>query len=177
MPIKVQLIGAGALEKAGQLSRKNRETLMLNLHRAARTFGLFAVYKSKTDYLSGPRPEKLGVVTGRLRSSIVTETTTEGDVISTKVGSNVRYAAIQELGGTIEATPSMYGFFWAKFKNTKDEKWKWMALGLKKKGQFVIPARPFLRPAIDDAMPSFKNNIRLVLSRMSLTGETPEFQA
>src|SRR4051812_27073070 len=113
MPIKVQVIGADALEKAGLLSRKNRETLMLNLQRAARAFGFFAVYKSKTDYLSGPRPEKLGVISGRLRSSITTDTKVEGDIISTSVGSNVRYAAMHEFGGTIQATPSMYGFFWA----------------------------------------------------------------
>ncbi len=177
MPIKVQLIGDENLAKAGELTRKNRATLMLNLHRASSAFGLFAVYKAKTDYLSGPRPNKLGVVTGRLRASITTETVTEGDVVSTKVGSNVRYAAIHELGGTIQATPAMLGFFWAKFKNTKDDKWKWMALGLRKKGQVVIPARPFLRPAIDDAMPSLKRNLALVLSRMSMVGESPEFQA
>ncbi len=177
MPINVEVQGLDGLEKAGQLSRSNRVTLMQNLIRAAGAFGRSAVGTTQKDYLSGPRPTKLGTVTNRLRSSITTKTETSGNVIETSVGTNVKYAAIHEFGGQIQATPSMYGFFWAKFYESKDVKWKRMALGLKRKGHINIPARPFLRPGVMDSLPIYKRNIERVLAAVSLTGPSPEFQA
>ncbi len=179
MPIKIQLIGADALVKIGMLAKQQREQLLQNLTKAANDFTLYAVYIAKTKYLSGPKPEKLAAPTGRLRSSVVQETKREGEVISTSIGSNVIYAAIHELGGQIEATPSMWGFFWHKFKSTKDDKWKWMALSLRKKGFITIPARPYLRPSLEEALPSFKNNIATLLRKLNFTGESqaPGFEA
>jgi HK97 gp10 family phage protein len=76
----------------------------------------------KTKRLSGPRPQFLGVVTGRLRSSITaTPATKSGNSYTAKIGTNVIYGHRHEYG-----TGGM-------------------------------PARPFMRPAIEDSQ-----NIELV---------------
>lgn len=77
---------------------------------------------SKKNRLSGPRPQYLGVRTNRLRSSISSsEAIKSGNEYSVKVGTNVEYARIHEFGG-------MTG------------------RGLKTR----MPARPFLRPSVED---------------------------
>ena len=49
--------------------------------------------------LTGPRPKYLGVVTGRLRSSIaVRRAVVEADRIWAKIGTNVEYGPIHEFG-------------------------------------------------------------------------------
>lgn len=60
----------------------------------------------------------------------------------------VIYGAIHEFGGTIPVTDKSRAFFWVMFKKTGDEKWKFMAIS--KKSFFVMPARPYLRPAVDE---------------------------
>ncbi len=78
---------------------------------------------SKKNRLSGPRPQYLGVRTGRLRSSIsFTQTVKEGNEYSSKIGTNVEYAPIHEFGGHTG----------------------------RGKG-FMMPARPFLRPSLEDS--------------------------
>lgn len=67
--------------------------------------------------LTGPRPEFLGVISGRLRSSIaVAQAQKSGDNYIARIGTNVVYGAIHEFG--------MPG---------------------------RMPARPFMRPALEDA--------------------------
>lgn len=53
---------------------------------------------AQVDYLSGPRPGVLDVVTTRLRNSIVTEVEDDGNVISGRIGTNIPYAAFHEFG-------------------------------------------------------------------------------
>lgn len=55
------------------------------------------------------------------------------------------YGAVHEYGGTFEITARQRRFFWAMFVNTEDEMWKALALSV----TYTIPARPYLRPAID----------------------------
>jgi phage gpG-like protein len=55
------------------------------------------------------------------------------------------YGAVHEYGGTFTITPRQRRFFWAKFYETGDDLWKALALSV----QYTIPARPYLRPAID----------------------------
>lgn len=74
-------------------------------------------------------------------------------------GTSVPYAAIHELGGIIPSrvvriTEPMRRFFWAKFYQTHDERWKWAALK-RRPPTVTIPAvqmrpRPFLGPATRD---------------------------
>jgi phage gpG-like protein len=58
-----------------------------------------AVATSGTKYLTGPRPLRLGVKTGRLRGSLTFEILagTDGSVTG-RIGSNVKYAAFHEFG-------------------------------------------------------------------------------
>lgn len=64
--------------------------LMRGLEQVSRT--------SQNRYLSGPRPQRLGVVTTRLRQSIAIKTRDDGTNIVGRVGSNVAYAAFHEFG-------------------------------------------------------------------------------
>jgi phage gpG-like protein len=66
-------------------------------------------------YLSGPRPERLGVRTGRLRSSLeerssdnIFAISEQGAQLSGTVGTSVEYAEIHERGGIIRPKRSQY---------------------------------------------------------------------
>ena len=56
------------------------------------------------------------------------------------------YSAAHEFGVTVEITEKQRGFFWAMWAETKDDMWKALALST----TYTIPARPYLRPAIDE---------------------------
>ena len=56
------------------------------------------------------------------------------------------YGAVHEYGGTFTITERQRGFFWAKHAETGDDMWKALALS----ATYTIPARPYLRPAIDE---------------------------
>ena len=94
--------------------------------------------------VSGPRPDKLGVVTGRLRTSIVAVVVSRYQV---KVGTNVSYAAIHEFGGR---TPARV------IRPRTKKALSWTGAG----GEVFtrrsvnhpgsnIPARPYMRPALE----------------------------
>ena len=53
---------------------------------------------AKAHYLTGPRPMKLGVVTGRLRSSLHTKVEQHGDEVIGKIGTDVWYGYTWEHG-------------------------------------------------------------------------------
>jgi len=106
--------------------------------------------------VSGPRPEKLGVVTGRLRQSISAVSVGFGRV---KVGTNVSYARIHEFGGKT-APHDIYPR-------------RARALHFTIGGQEIfarvvhhpgsnIPARPYLRPALIAKRPQILRIIRAV---------------
>jgi phage gpG-like protein len=59
---------------------------------------LIAVGVSQAEYLTGPRPERLEVVTSRLRGSIQSEVEVSNNAIIGRMGSNVPYAAYHEFG-------------------------------------------------------------------------------
>ncbi len=62
--------------------------------------GLLLAGWSKKNRLSGPRPNILGVKTGRLRSSIsASRVHVQGDTYEVRVGTNVVYGPIHEYGG------------------------------------------------------------------------------
>lgn len=68
----------------------------------------------------------------------------------------VPYAAVHEFGKsniTIPVTAKMRGFFWHMFRETGDEKYKWMALTKKTVFTITMPARPYIRPSIKDEGP------------------------
>lgn len=90
-------------------------------------------------------PRKMGkkgsllMVTGKLRRSI--RSRIEADSITWETSE--KYAAIHNFGGTITVTAKMKKFFWYKYKVTKDDAWKWMAL-MKTGAKITIPQRQFL---------------------------------
>ena len=80
------------------------------LHRATAEVGILAVEFTQRDYLRGPRPEKLGRVTGALARSIRFKTRpTKSAIFMTLTGGGgpegVDYARKPELGEGIRARP------------------------------------------------------------------------
>jgi len=103
------------------------------------------VGRSREDYLSGPRPKKLGRVSGNLARTLYYRVN-RGRV---DVGSKLPYAPVHEFGATIRATRAPF----LRFK-TRDGMWH-------SKKKVKIPARPFLRPALADALS--KGSLRSIL--------------
>lgn len=59
----------------------------------------------------------------------------------------VIYGAVHEYGLEKQViTDRQRRFFWAKYAETGDEMWKALALSV----TYTIPARPYLRPAVDE---------------------------
>jgi len=56
------------------------------------------------------------------------------------------YAKIHNEGGIVKIprTPQMRKFFWAMYKKTSEERWKWMALSKKPNVVFRMPKRQFM---------------------------------
>ena len=73
----------------------------------------------------------------------------QDEPLSRIVGSPMSYAKVQELGGPggVWVDDKMAMWAWAKFKETGLNVYKAIAL---RKGTFIIPPRPFLRPALLD---------------------------
>jgi hypothetical protein len=100
--------------------------------------------------------KKLRVGTGRLFKSLAPNSP---DNISTiqvsdgKVallyGTRVVYAAIHESGGFIANKGKMDKWFWAQYKQTKNEFFKIMALSVRKKGGVTVKARPYFNPGVE----------------------------
>lgn len=82
------------------------------------------------------------VNTGRLRRDIrIGSRTTTRVVITAGKTLPGNYAVIHNEGGEIQITERMRRFFWAKFFESGDERWKALAL---KKGSIKIPKRQFI---------------------------------
>lgn len=82
------------------MRRLNGFTRVLRLQnkKAMEQAAIETANKSKSEYLSGPRPAKLGVLTGRLRSSITHQVTGQGKDLVGEVGTNVIYGRVHEFG-------------------------------------------------------------------------------
>ena len=111
----------------------------------------------KMNRLTGPRPQFLGVKTGNLRASIAASPTERaGKDYITRIGTNVIYAPIHEYGGVIRAKAGGYLAFQIENVRTTSKRTggplkhyavdsNWVRVK-----QVTIPARPFMRPAIED---------------------------
>jgi len=103
---------AQEMEKAGKLVPGSIEQGMTEAT-------LLVEGTAKKDYLSGPRPKRLGVgkgkTGGRLRSSITHRVRRKGKVIEGVVGTNVEYAPIHELGLTVSKISKKGKSFVAKY--------------------------------------------------------------
>jgi phage gpG-like protein len=108
---------------------------------------LTAERRSKKKFLSGPRPSKLGVVSVKLRNSIKAETTRTRTELTGKIGTKSDYGPIHEFGGVIKAKSGGY----LKFK---------IGGNFVQVKQVVMPARPFLGPAIRSIYRKLKLDIK-----------------
>ncbi len=100
------------------------------------------------------------MVTGAMRRSTIGKVSGDG----VRFSSSEPYASIHNEGGQITVTAKMKRFFWAKYKETKEEAWKRMAL--MKVGKVIkMPKRRFIgdgpdtqriiRSVIDDNLKQF----------------------
>lgn len=113
-------------------------------------------------------PTRLTWRTGNLARSLVRDDhpghvhrirSVGGITLAGEIGTRVNYAAIHEYGGVLPAhtmaiTERMRRFFWAKWYETGDDKWKRSAMK-RNPAAVSIPARtmrarPFLNPAAQD---------------------------
>jgi len=95
----------------------------------------------------------LNRVSGKLVSSIQTETLTESKTLAeVQVGTNTEYAAIHEFGGIVKPVT-------AKMLS-------WVDNGVRVFAKLVhIPARPYMRPAIDEHKTEVIESIEKTLER------------
>jgi phage gpG-like protein len=122
--------------------------------------GLRAVVRiAQVKYLSGPRPQKLGVVSGVLRGSLVSSVEVSGGKIVARFGSDVPYAAYHEHGfhGTIQVRThrgnrgAKRGLTTVEFTRAHQRKVNYAG-------------RPFLRPALEEGEPIILEEIRKALA-------------
>ena len=100
-------------------------------------FGEVLIKTIQTEYLSGPRPARLGVGSGQLRASITKQLGQTGSLLWVRVGPRgLPYVRIHEFGGTI--LPKKAEFL--KFKING----RWIYTK-----KVIMPARPYLRPALE----------------------------
>lgn len=78
--------------------------------------------------------------------------TTGPNFVEIEAGSGLPYAGIHQFGGETHpnVTDRMRSFFWAMWRSTGDEMWKWRALMKKNQFSIHIPARPYLVPQDED---------------------------
>lgn len=81
------------------------------------------------------------VKTGNLRRAIKKIYVTANRIV-VGVAKNIPYARIHNEGGTVPITPKMRRYFWAMYKKTGQDKYKWMAIT--KKTHIEIPKRQFI---------------------------------
>ena len=90
-----------------------------------------------TKHMRGPRPAKLGQITGDLRRSIRVDRGHSPRFV--EVGSDLVYAPVHEFGAKINAKGG--GFLTFKLRDGT----------FRKVRSVTIPARPYLQPALDEA--------------------------
>lgn len=107
--------------------------------------GLYRVEAATKGRLSG---EVLHVRTGRLRNSVTASAPiVSGGNVEGRVGTNVVYARIHELGGEIVAKTGSY------LKFQIDGQWVQVP-------RVVMPRRPYLQPSLDENRASIAEDIR-----------------
>ena len=168
----------------------------LEANRGAMSRGLqYASGFAQRNYLTGPRPDRLGVVTGRLRNSIATDVQRTDSGIVGRIGSNMRYARYHEFGFqgviTVKGHTRIMGVVLKTGKvvsgrmpikdrkgnvvGYKDRRPEAVKLGLSGYGSIQIvkahsrrldyAGRPFIRPALEKALPIIGREIESALSR------------
>nr|BDD47301.1 hypothetical protein 4 [bacterium] len=121
-------------DKSKQILSKMPDVVVPALHKGMTASMLLAERTSK-QLLSG---KVLNRRSGRLRSSIDTETRIDGNRVVGKISTNVIYGRIHELGGVIRP------------KTANLLRFQIPGVGWRSAKKVVIPKRPYLRPALED---------------------------
>ncbi len=166
--LDVRIEGAAALEQAGLLQPEARKRFRQKISAACREFGADAEGRSKRNYLSGPRPWNLGVVSNRLRSSVTHDVQEKEDDIEIALGTNVVYGRVWEFGfqGVENVKPHM-----RVVKKVFGRDVQTVSAVRGHTRQVDKKARPFLGPAISDALPPFEQKILNAMEQVNFTGE------
>jgi len=134
------------LEKAPDKLRRFRMGIMARTQAMLAAIGETVRSISVDDYLSGPRPQKLGRVSGDLaRKGTGVDFKVQGSRVV--IGTNLRYGKVHEKGATIFPRSAKNLVFQLRSGEWRASK------------RVVIPARPFLSPAVIDAIPETKSII------------------
>lgn len=112
------------------------------LRRAVDRLALELQAKVKRDWLTGPRPQRLGVLSGTLRRSINLARIDTPTEVKAQVGTNVIYGHAWELGNV---------------KNWQKQ---------------VQPARPFLRPAYEELRSHIQATLQTAVTKAVAKGGT-----
>jgi phage gpG-like protein len=140
------------------------------LSKAMRSSLFLVTRTAQKDYLSGPRPQRLGVVTNRLRGSLsegASELVFRLDQQPTRltgtVGTNVIYAPVHEYGAIITAVSAKYLTFRLRPDQRKPNDSGW-----RRRRQVSIPKRPFLNPALHDREPDIRERFKVALENVAV---------
>lgn len=163
--LKIEIQGAAGMGRAGEHLERAPSRMAFALEKAAREFGFAAEGIIKKDYLSGPRPQRLGAPSGRLRSSITPRVTLQNNNLVIQIGTNVEYAAAHEFGfnGTVNV-PAHDRVVRKVFGRSVEERVANVRAHARKMN---LRERPFLGPGVQDATPAFERRIGEIL--MSIT--------
>jgi hypothetical protein len=123
----------------------------------------------RDDIEAGPLRNVSGGLVNDIRTSILKER--NGFQIDLNLEPSLPYAAIHELGGsfTVPVTEDMRDFFFAKYYQTDEEKWLWMATTRKRQFQIDIEARPYLEPNIERTADEVSKRSERILIDMLLS--------
>jgi len=168
----VEVKGRAKLERAARGLGRVRRRMLANLLVAGMKFANASIANIRLNYLTGPRPKRLGVGKGTLRSSIRFTHRTGSDDITFKFGTNVPYARVHEKGKTLHptVTPKMRKWAWRQFFKTGDELFKGLALTRKERLSIKIKKRPFLKPGVKDKLKLLRREVQATLLKTAKEG-------
>jgi len=122
-------------DRSRRMLRRMPDAAVPALAKGMRQAMIMAEGTARGEYLSGRALKRR---TGRLRGSITHDVRISGDKVTGRIGSRVIYARIHELGG--EIVP----------RQAKALRFHIPGVGWRTAKRVRIPARPFLRPSIED---------------------------
>ena len=154
-----------AERRAGHRARRGKRMLNISLKLSAKSRDMLkkmpglvkpAIFKGMEQAMTlAEREARLNLSgrvltrrTGRLRNSITHKVKIQGDKVIGTLGTNVIYGRIHELGG--EIVP----------KNANALHFNIPGVGWRTAKKVVMPARPYLRPALEDNAGNFADIIK-----------------
>jgi phage gpG-like protein len=139
------------------------ETIRPKLDETVMRLGRMLQGTVKHDWLRGPRPSRLGIVTGRLANSIAVRFESTATAITATVGTNVPYGVMWETTGKPAQT--------IRPKRAKALRFEIGGEVLFRKSVTIPaqPPRPFLKPALQQLRPRIITEIEVALTQAAKT--------